>query len=135
MALVTSNTPIDDLPALYTGAIKLCVKPHAPALSVSQVSQFYKIPQLASSICRMLELQDNGTSLSYWEYSEEQLPLAYRFIDIWNYFRTAIPALSEYFDSEYVSIHCKAEDGKNAARFSPVFVEVNPAATGIHREF
>ena len=67
----------------------------------------------------MLELQDNGTSLSYWEYSEEQLPLAHHFIDIWNYFHIALPALSEYFNSEYISIHFKAESGKNAAQFSP----------------
>jgi len=123
----------DEFSSLYTGAIKLCIKPHAPALSVSQVSQIYKIPQLVSSICRMLELQDNGTSLHRWEYSEEQLPPAFCFIDVWNYFRIAVPALSEYFESEYTSIHCKAENGSNAARHSPVFVEVSTAAVGIHR--
>ncbi len=119
----------------YTGVIKLCMKPHTPALSISQVSQVYRILQLASLICHMLELQDNRTSLCYWDYSEEQLPLSFHFIDVWNYFHISIPALSEYSDSEYISIHCKAEDGKNVARFSPVIIEVNPAATGIHCEF
>src|SRR5260370_8488850 len=66
----------------YTGVIKLCMKPHAPTLSVSQVSQVYRILQLASSICRMLELQDNGTSLCYWHYSENQLPLSFPFIPL-----------------------------------------------------
>ena len=123
------------LATLYTGAIKLCMKPHAPALPISQVSQVYRIPQLASLICRMMELQDNGTSLCYWDYSEEQLPLSFHFIDVWNYFRISVPALSEYSDSKYILIHCKAEDSKNVARFSPVIIEVNLAATGIHCEF
>ena len=84
----------------------------------------------------MLELQDNGTSSCHWEYNPDQLPYPFHFLDIWDYFRIAVPAFNDYFECEYVSIRCKAGDGHTRLpQFSPVFVEVNPGASGIHREF
>ena len=129
---ILQNLFIDDISTLYTGAIKISIKSHFPAVPVSQVSERYDVPQLASSICRMLELQDNGSSSRYWEYNVDLLLLSFRNIDVWDYFQIAIPAVNDYFKPEHVSIRCKAGDGQNQPRFTPIFVEINQGAIGIH---
>src|SRR5258708_21991270 len=105
------------------------------AISISDISEIYGITQLASSICHMLDLGDNGTSTWQWDYHTDMLPLTFHFLDMWTNFRLAVYGFNDFYKTEYISIHCKPERDGRGARFSPVFIEVNPLATGIHCEY
>src|SRR5260221_6420348 len=65
---------------LYHSIVKIALRAHIHTISISEVSHTYGIPQLASSICHMLELGNNGTSLQQWEYHIDRLPLSFRFL-------------------------------------------------------
>ena len=105
------------------------------AISISDISEIYGITQLASSICHMLDLGDNGTSTWQWDYHTDMLPLTFHFLDMWTNFHLAVYGFNDFYKTEYISIHCKPERDGRGAQFSPVFIEVNPLATGIHCEY
>ena len=91
--------------------------------------------QLASSICHMLEPGNNGAVTCQWEYHADMLPPSFQFLDVWTNFHLAIPGFNDFYETEYISIHCKPAGEGRVARFSPVFVEVNPSTNSIHHEY
>ena len=60
------------------------------AILISDISEIYGITQLASSICCMLNLGDNGTSMWQWDYHTNMLPLTFHFLDMWTNFCIAV---------------------------------------------
>src|SRR5260370_40687260 len=68
--------------------IKIAQDPHHHACPIKQVIQLHDIPDLISSICRMRDLNgyDGSTMGHQWEYTIEQLPAEYQFLDMWDRF-------------------------------------------------
>src|SRR5260370_40494577 len=118
---------------LYSADIKISLKEHKRAVRVSWIMENYGIPHFVSSICRMLDLGDNGTSTRLWEYGIRYLPLPFQYLDIWTYFRLVVPALNDFYEPEHTSIYCRPSSNQTPERFTPVYVEINPDASGIHR--
>ena len=55
----------------------------------------------------MLELQDDGTLARQWEYSADQLPKAFRFLDIWTYFQIGNPAIGDFYEDETMLVYVR----------------------------
>ena len=49
-----------------------------------------------------------------WYYHIDMLPPAFHFLDVWTNFHLAISGYNDFYETEYVSIHCKpgGEGGK-----------------------
>ena len=133
--MVTHSTPSSTTrPPLFHSEIKLAIQPHMHTISILDVSVKYRVAQLALSICRMLNLGDNGTLMQQWDYHSDMLPPTFHFLDVWTNFHLAVSGYNDFYETEYISIHCKPEGEGRGAQFSPVFVEVNPLASSIHHE-
>ncbi len=68
--------------------IKIAWDPHHHACPIEQVIRLHDIPDLISSICRMQDLNGyDGSMMGHqWEYTIEQLPAEYQFLDVWDHF-------------------------------------------------
>src|SRR5260370_5011430 len=68
--------------------IKITQDPHHHACPIEQVIRLHDIPDLISLICRMWDLNgyDGSTMCHQWEYTIEQLPAEYQFLDVWDRF-------------------------------------------------
>ena len=99
-----------------------------------QVIQLHDIPDLISSICRMQDLNgyDGSTMGHQWEYTIEQLPAEYQFLDVWDCFRLATPACNKFKEEEFSMISCKPRHSTEHMLFTPILVEMNPVMEGIH---
>ena len=42
---------------------------------------------------------------------------------------------NDFFDDKYISVHCKPATNEASACFTPVYVETDPMAIGIHHEY
>ena len=58
-----SPAPNSFISDLYDSIVKIASKPHIHARSISDLSDICNVPHFMSSVCRMLELGDNGTSM------------------------------------------------------------------------
>src|SRR5258708_4235253 len=68
--------------------IKISQDPHHHACPIKQVIQLHDILDLVSLICRMWDLNGyDGSIMGHQrEYTIEQLPAEYQFLDMWDYF-------------------------------------------------
>src|SRR5258708_271984 len=114
--------------------IKITQDQHHCACPIEQVIQLHDIPDLISSICRMQDLNgyDGSTMGCQWEYTIEQLPAEYQFLDVWDHFQLATPACNKFKEEEFLTISCKPRCSSKHVLFTPILVEMNPAMEGIH---
>src|SRR5258708_37203704 len=84
-------------------SIKIAWDPHHHACPIEQVIQLHDIPDLVSSICRMWGLNGYDGSMMgcQWEYTIEQLPAEYKFLDMWDTFQLAPPACNKSEEEEF----------------------------------
>ena len=125
-SLISTNFPVpitSSISQLYPSVIKISATPHMWGDSTSILLDKFAIPHLASSICRMLELQDDGTLARQWEYCTDQLPMAFRFLDVWTYFQIRNPAIGDFYEDEKMSVYCRADRSCSTS----VLVEINSA--------
>ena len=112
---------------LYPSIIKIAMIAHRQVVPTHELAASFSVPQLSSSICRMVHNQDDGTSRRWWDYPEDQLPLEFRYLDVWEYFCIASLAINDFDETETMSVYCRAD----RSHFTPVFIEVNPSGTDI----
>src|SRR5260370_40312620 len=104
----TQSTMSKPLQALFYSLVRLVMRPHMHAISLSKVSQIYGILQLTSSICHMLKPSSNNGTLTWqWEYHADMLPLSFHFLNVWKNFNLVISPFKDFYDTDYISIHCK----------------------------
>jgi hypothetical protein len=117
-------------------SVKIAQDPHHRSCPINQLMESHGIPDLVSSICRMLDLDgyDGSSSGQRWEYGIERLLKEYRFVDVWDHFRLTTPPCDKFSEEESVTISCKAKiENKPHSQFSPILVEMN-YSDGLHRE-
>src|SRR6266436_1820896 len=114
--------------------IKIAWDPHHHACPIEQVIWLHDILDLISSICRMQDLNGyDGSMMGHqWEYTIEQLPAEYQFLDVWDRFQLATPACNKFEEEEFLTISCKPRHSTEHMLFMPILVEMNPVMEMIH---
>ena len=118
-------------------SIKLALDPHIRTADIEDLCQLQ--PDIISPIRRWLQSDrvENGTSCSLQlrqQYSKEDVPKEFYFLDLWQTFRLSIPCYNQEYKEEYTTVTCKPSHGNQVLKFSPVFVLTNPTGEGIHSE-
>src|SRR5258708_6416786 len=130
----SSSAPTMGVASVVPLTIKITWDPHHCACPIEQVIWLHDILDLVSSICRMQDPNGyDGTMMGHqWEYTIEQLPAEYQFLDMWDCFQLATPACNKFKEEEFLTISCKPRHSTEHALFTPILVEMNPAMEGIH---